>query len=111
MDSPPNLSGLLVHKNERTPNLEARHVTDAQDNLTQFAIPILISVDILQGGVGRRVRIAFRVLSIFAGQISITSILSKDGQHVGTGVANAIVLFECGNEPVRNRLFSALNSR
>lgn len=71
--SPPNLSGLLVNKNERPPNLEARHVTDAQDDLAQFTKLILFTGDVPHGCVSSRVGIALRVLSIFRGQISITS--------------------------------------
>lgn len=108
--SPPNLSCFLVNKNKRAPNLEARHLTDVQNDPTQFVVTIFVSVDIPYGGVSRWVGIAFRVLSISPGQISITSILSQEAERVSTGLADAIVLFERRNEPARNRLFSALNS-
>jgi len=108
--SPPNLSCFLVNKNKRAPNLEARHLTDVQNDPTQFVVTIFVSVDIPYGGVSRWVGIAFRVLSISPGQISITSILSQEAERVSTGLADAIVLFERRNEPARNRLFPALNS-
>lgn len=108
--SPPNLSCFLVNKNKRAPNLEARHLTDVQNDPTQFVVTIFVSVDIPYGGVSRWVGIAFRVLYISPGQISITSILSQEAECVSAGVADAIVLFKRGNEPIRNRLFSALNS-
>lgn len=111
MDSPPNLSGFLVNKDKRPPNLEARHITDIQDNLAQFPKAILVPGDIPHSCIGSRVGIAFRVISVFPGQISITSFLRQETESVGTDLANIVMLFKCRDKPVRDRLSSTLNSR
>ena len=93
--SPPNLSGFLVNKDKRPPNLEARHITDIQDNLAQFPKAILVPGDIPHSCIGSRVGIALRVFPVFCGQKSITPFLYATARHLPRCVSASVYRARC----------------
>ena len=68
--SPPNLSRALVHQNNPSLDLEVRQFANIKDGIEQFVEPLFLGLDVLQGLVGRGVRVALCVFSIVPGQSS-----------------------------------------